>query len=73
MRTTDRIKKGVRVPARYAGVHGRTACPLCQKYPALNSDTIAAFSEIEDDEAHFIKTGKHKLKSQTLEEFLRGL
>ena len=39
MRTTDRIKKGARVPARYAGVHGRTVdAPRPELDPSFYED-----------------------------------
>jgi hypothetical protein len=39
MRTTDRIKKGVRVPARYAGAHVRTMnTPRSELDPSFYED-----------------------------------
>ena len=72
MQTTQKRARAD-APRRWAGVHGRTTCPLCQKYPRFNAETLAALREADKDDRYFAETGKHLPGvgiAQTLEEFL---
>lgn len=73
MSATTMKKTNRRRSVHSAGVHGRTSCPLCRKYPRFNAETLAALREADEDDRYFAETGKHLPGvgvAQTLEEFL---